>query len=100
MSALFLVKQYLKHNPNPLKINLRTAQANRFWIKHKLNATTMSKLLHDTSLAFSTRCDLVKALAVAERKVKYWERHENFDLKSATIVFRATKNAKIVVDNR
>jgi superfamily II DNA/RNA helicase len=34
-------------------------------------------------------------ISAAERKTAYWEKHENFDLNSAAIVFRAAKKVEI-----
>ena len=73
----------------------RNAQANKYWVKHKLNAMHMTKLLLDRTLSFADRCDLTQAITAAERKVAYWERHENFDLHNASIVFRAAKKVEI-----
>jgi hypothetical protein len=55
----------------------------------------MTKLLLDRTLSFADRCDLTKAITAAERKVAYWERHENFDLANASIVFRAARKIRI-----
>jgi hypothetical protein len=73
----------------------RNAQANKYWVKHKLNAMQMTKLLLDRSISFADRADLTQAISAAERKVAYWERHENFDLASASIVFRAARKISI-----
>jgi hypothetical protein len=73
----------------------RNAQANKYWVKHKLNAMHMTKLLLDRTLSFADRCDLTHAITAAERKVAYWERHENFDLTNASIVFRAARKISI-----
>ena len=86
--------QYNKHQPKS-QMFTRNANANRYWVQHKLNALSMSKLLLDRTLSFADRCDLAKAITTAERKVTYWEKHENFDLSSAVIVFRAAKKVEI-----
>jgi hypothetical protein len=74
---------------------IRNPIANKYWVKHKLNALAMTKLLLDRSISFSDRADLTHAITAAERKVAYWERHENFDLHSASIVFRAARKFSI-----
>ena len=89
-----LTAQYIKHQPKSLTF-ARNPNANKYWIKHKLNTVAMSKLLSDISIHFTDRCDLIKAIAAAERKTAYWEKHENFNLSSAIIVFRAAKKIKI-----
>jgi hypothetical protein len=77
------------------QIIIRNPNANRYWVQHKLNAMHMTKLLLDRSISFADRADLTQAIAAAERKVAYWERHENFDLASASIVFRAARKVEI-----
>ena len=85
-----------QYKPQPKSnIIMRNPKANQFWVKHKLNALAMSKLLFDQSISFSDRALLTQAIAAAERKVAYWERHENFDLASASIVFRAARKVQI-----
>ena len=86
--------QYIKHQPKS-QMFTRNANANRYWVQHKLNALHMSRLLLDRSISFADRADLTKAISVAERKVVYWEKHENFDLPTAAIVFRAAKKVEI-----
>jgi hypothetical protein len=86
--------QYIQNSPKT-QMFTRNAIANKYWVKHKLNAMHMTKLLLDRSISFADRCDLTKAITAAERKVAYWEKHENFDLNSAAIVFRAAKKVEI-----
>ena len=94
MSIVRAYTSQYKHQPKSTVI-MRNPKANQYWVKHKLNALAMSKLLFDRSLSFADRSDLTQAIAAAERKIAYWERHENFDLASASIVFRAAKKVEI-----
>lgn len=91
------VRAYVSQYKQQPKSNMfiRNPIANKYWVKHKLNALAMTKLLLDRSISFSDRADLTQAITAAEHKVAYWERHENFDLHNASIVFRAAR--KVVI---
>jgi hypothetical protein len=86
------VAQY-KHSPRDSSIIIRNPQANRYWVQHKLALVHMTKLLQTAS--FEDRFALCSAMSAAERKVAYWERHANFNLEKASIVFNAARRVKI-----
>ena len=67
--------------------------ANKYWVQHKLNLLALTKLLQTAS--FEDRFTIPKLMQVAEGKVTYWERHPNFKLKDALIVYKAAKKVEI-----
>lgn len=67
--------------------------ATRYWLQHKVNLLDLTKLLQTAS--FNDRFTIVQLMSVAERKVKHWEKHRNFDLKSALVVLKAVKKVQI-----
>lgn len=94
MSRVLAFTSQYKHQPKT-QMFTRNAKANKYWVQHKLNALAMSRMLFDQSISFADRADLTQAIAAAERKVAYWERHENFDLTQASIVFNAARKVQI-----
>ena len=94
MSRVQAFTSQYKHQPKT-QMFTRNAVANKYWVKHKLNALAMTKMLFDRTLSFADRADLTQAITAAERKVAYWERHENFDLTQASIVFNAARKVQI-----
>ena len=81
---------YNPRNASSIKINMRKADAVRYFVQHKLALIDMQKLLLNAS--FEEKYPLMEAIKVAERKAAFWERHENFNLQSAITVLRAVRS--------
>jgi len=67
--------------------------ATRYWLQHKINLLDLTKLLQTAS--FNDRFTIVQLMQVAERKVAHWEKHRNFDQKTAITVLKAAKKVQI-----
>ena len=84
---------YNPRSTSNVTINMRKADAIRYYVKHKLALIDMQKLLLNAS--FEEKYSLMESIKVAERKAAFWERHQNFNMQSAIIVLRAARKISV-----
>ena len=84
---------YNPRSTSNVTINMRKADAIRYYVKHKLALIDMQKLLLTAS--FEEKYPLMESIKVAERKAAFWERHQNFNMQNAIIVLRAARKISV-----
>lgn len=92
MSMLAYYKSVYSSNKSvAFKLAYDKQDATRYWLQHKINLLDLTKLLQVA--AFNDRFTIAQLMQIAERKAAHWEKHRNFNLQRALIVFNAVKHS-------
>ena len=66
----------------PFTGSISSFNPNSQWANHSYNLFVLSHM-SKTSTDRNERCQVEKEIIIADRKIKFWERHPDFDLTSA-----------------
>lgn len=82
---------YATHTPKQGGFNAADKDPHPYWATHCSNYFFLKKIFH-TAPDFETRQQANSEMAIAERKMAYWERHPDFDRNEANRIMRGMQN--------